>query len=72
MSLEPGVLTLYATADKKQPNKITILEIYADREAYEKHIRTPHFQKYKLGTLSMVEELELTDTTPLLPGLKIK
>ena len=72
MSLEPGVLTLYATADKKQPNKITILEIYADREAYEKHIRTPHFQKYKQGTLSMVEELELTDTTPLLPGLKIK
>lgn len=72
MSLEPGVLTLYATADKKQPNKITILEIYADREAYEKHIQTPHFQKYKQGTLSMVEELELTDTTPLLPGLKIK
>ena len=36
MRLEPGVLTLYATADKKQPNKITILEIYADREAYEK------------------------------------
>ena len=72
MSLEPGVLTLYATADKKQPNKITILEIYADREAYEKHIRTPHFQKYKQGTLSMVEELELTDTTPLLPGRKIK
>ena len=35
MRLEPGVLTLYATADKKQPNKITILEIYADREAYE-------------------------------------
>ena len=72
MRLEPGVLTLYATADKKQPNKITILEIYADLEAYEKHIQTPHFQKYKQGTLSMVEELELTDTTPLLPGLKIK
>ena len=72
MRLEPGVLTLYATADKKQPNKITILEIYADREAYEKHIQTPHFQKYKQGPLSMVEELELTDTTPLLPGLKIK
>lgn len=72
MRLEPGVLTLYATADKKQPNKITILEIYADREAYEKHIQTPHFQKYKQGTLSMVKDLELTDTTPLLPGLKIK
>lgn len=72
MRLEPGVLILYAMADKKQPNKITILEIYADREAYEKHIQTPHFQKYKQGTLSMVKDLELTDTTPLLPGLKIK
>lgn len=72
MRLEPGVLTLYATADKENPNKITILEIYADREAYKKHIQTPHFQKYKQGTLSMVKDLELVDTTPLIPGLKIK
>ena len=72
MRLEPGVLTLYATADKENPNKITILEIYADREAYKKHIQTPHFQKYKQGTLSMVKDLELVDTTPLIPGLKTK
>lgn len=72
MRLEPGVLTLYATADKESLNKITILEIYADQEAYKKHIQTPHFQKYKQGTLSMVKDLELVDTTPLIPGLKIK
>lgn len=72
MSLEPGVLTLYATADKESPNKITILEIYADQEAYKKHIQTSHFLKYKQGTLSMVKDLELVDTTPLIPGLKIK
>lgn len=72
MRLEPGVLTLYAMAEKKHPNRITILEIYADREAYKKHIQTPHFQKYKQGTLSMVKDLELVDTTPLIPGLKIK
>lgn len=72
MRLEPGVLTLYATADKESPNKITILEIYADQEAYKKHIQTSHFQKYKQGTLSMVKDLELVDTTPLIPGLKIK
>ena len=41
-------------------------------EAYKKHIQTPHFQKYKQGTLSMVKDLELVDTTPLIPGLKIK
>ena len=40
--------------------------------AYETHLKTPHFQKYKQGTLEMVKDLELTDTTPLIPGLKIK
>lgn len=70
--LEPGVLTLYATAEKEAPHKVTILEIYADRAAYESHLQTPHFQKYKQGTLSMVKELELVDVKPLIPGLKIK
>ena len=70
--LEPGVLTLYATAEKDAPHKVTILEIYADRTAYESHLQTPHFQKYKQGTLSMVKELELIDVKPLIPGLKIK
>lgn len=72
MRLEPGVLALYATAEKEAPHKVTILEIYADREAYEKHLDTPHFQKYKQGTLKMVKKLELVNTTPLIPGLKIK
>ena len=72
MRLEPGVLTLYATAEKDAPHKVTILEIYADRNAYESHLKTPHFQKYKQGTLSMVKELELVDVKPLIPGLKIK
>ena len=72
MRLEPGVLALYATAEKEAPHKVTILEIYANREAYEKHLETPHFQKYKQGTLKMVKKLELVDTTPLIPGLKIK
>lgn len=72
MRLEPGVLALYATAEKDAPHKVTILEIYADRNAYESHLKTPHFQKYKQGTLSMVKELELVDVKPLIPGLKIK
>lgn len=72
MRIETGVLTLYAVSEKEMPNKITILEIYADTDAYKKHIQTPHFQKYKQGTINMVQELELLDTTPLIPGLKIK
>lgn len=72
MRLEPGVLTLYAVAEKERPDKITILEIYADEAAYRSHIGTPHFQKYKQGTLGMVQSLELIDAAPLIPGLKIK
>lgn len=72
MQLEPGVLTLYALSEKEHPNKITILEIYADEEAYQKHIKTPHFLKYKKGTLDMVQSLELIDANPLIQGLKIK
>lgn len=72
MRLEPGVLTLYAVSEQARPNRITILEIYADSAAYASHIRTPHFQKYKQGTLDMVQALELVDADPLIPGLKIK
>lgn len=72
MEREPGVLTLYAVSEKEYPNKIKILEIYANEEAYKNHIQTPHFQKYKQGTLNMVQDLELIDVDPLIPDLKIK
>ncbi len=70
--IEPGVLTLYAVFEKRAPNKLTILEIYENRKAYESHIKTPHFLKYKSDTLEMVTNLELIDTDPLIPNLKIK
>jgi quinol monooxygenase YgiN len=69
---EPGVLTLYAVSEKKNPNHITILEIYAGEDAYKKHIQTPHFLKYKNETKDMVKSLELIETTPLLPQILVK
>ena len=59
--LEPGVLTYYAVADKSDPSHITILEIYADTTAYQKHILTSHFKKYKDTVKDMVQSLELVD-----------
>lgn len=61
VSVEPGVLTYYAVADKSDPTHITILEIYADTDAYKKHIETPHFKKYKATVQNMVKSLELVD-----------
>ena len=61
VSIEPGVLTYYAVADKNNPSHITILEIYADTAAYKAHIETPHFKKYKETVKNMVKSLELVD-----------
>lgn len=35
LETEPGVLTMYAVADKENPRNITILETYASLEAYK-------------------------------------
>lgn len=68
---EPGVLTMYAISEKENPCMVTILETYASHEAYEKHIVSEHFQKYKQGTLHMIKSLVLSDQTPLNPANKI-
>ena len=65
MATEPGVVALFSMKDKTDPCKVYILEVYADRQAYEAHIQTPHFRKYKDGTADMVRSLKLIDTVPL-------
>ncbi len=70
--LEPGVLTYYAVADKKRPTSITILEIYADTIAYQSHIETVHFKKYKTTVKDMVQSLELIDVDLIAAAVKDK
>ena len=62
---EPGVLCLFPNQMKENSTQIRILEIYASQQAYQHHIQTAHFQKYKQGTLHMVKSLKLQDLTPL-------
>ena len=69
---EPGVLALYAVSEKDNPTHFTILEIYADTAAYKAHLQTDHFIKYKTGTKGMIKSLDLVETLPLIPGMKIK
>lgn len=64
--LEPGVLMLHSVAIVGQPTHIRLLEVYADRTAYEAHIRSPHFLKYKTSTEQMVKSLKLIEATPIL------
>ena len=72
MAKEPGVYLMYSMQEKTRPEQIAILEIYKNRAAYEHHIQTPHFQKYKTQTLKMVRSLELLDQNPLVPEMRMK
>ena len=64
---EPGVVCLYPMQSAEDSTKIRILEIYASEEAYQQHLKTAHFQKYKQGTLHMVRDLKLPTMKPLDP-----
>jgi quinol monooxygenase YgiN len=66
------VLTLFAVSVKDHPNQIRIFETYVDVAAYEAHLDTPHFKKYKTGTQRMVKSLTLVETHPILHGAKTR
>ncbi len=59
--LESGVISIYPMFQKENLTEIRILEIYADKKAYESHLQTPHFKHYKTATLKMVKSLKLID-----------
>ena len=64
---EPGVVCLFPMQSADDSTQIRILEIYASEEAYQSHIKTEHFLKYKQGTLHMVKSLKLPTMQPLDP-----
>jgi hypothetical protein len=45
---------------------VTIFETYKDQAAYESHLQTPHFKKYKAETQGMVKSLKLIETEPIM------
>ncbi len=64
---EPGVICLFPMQSADDSCQIRILEIYASEEAYQQHLKTDHFLKYKQGTLHMVKDLKLPTMKPLDP-----
>lgn len=61
VKLEKGVIAIFPIYQKENPSQIRIIEIYADKEAYQFHLQTPHFQQYKTSTLKMIKSLKLID-----------
>lgn len=67
VKLEPGVLAIFPMYQKTDSTQVRILEIYNDNNAYQSHLKTPHFQKYKTTTIKMVKSLKLVDMNTIDP-----
>lgn len=65
LRLETGVLFLQAVALREAPNHIRVFEGYADEAAYQHHLTTTHFLKYKMSTSYMVKSLRLMEVSPI-------
>ena len=63
--LEEGCLALYAVAEKDNPGVVRVFEIYRDPAAYQAHLQTAHFKKFRATTDAMVTSRKLMDVTPV-------
>ena len=66
--VEPGVLALYAVSVKEHPEQIRLFEMYKDAASYQSHLQSSHFKAYKIRTQTMVKDLRLIETEPILLG----
>jgi quinol monooxygenase YgiN len=68
--LEPGVLAIYAVAEKDTRSKLRFFEMYTDEAAYNAHRKSPHFEKYLAITRSMITSRRLIDIVPVQLSVK--
>jgi quinol monooxygenase YgiN len=62
---EPGVLAIYAVSEKDYPTKLKFFEVYTDQAAFNAHIESAHFRKYRSTTKDMITSRRLIETVPI-------
>jgi quinol monooxygenase YgiN/uncharacterized protein (DUF1330 family) len=70
LRLEPGVLAFHAVAEKGNPGRVRVFEMYVDAQAYQAHVQTSHFQKFRAQTDTMMLRRELHEAVPVRLGAK--
>lgn len=69
---EPDVYVLYALSDDTRPHEFTIIEVFKDQKAYDKHCQSPQLLKYYAETKEIVKNVEIVKATALVEGLRMK
>jgi quinol monooxygenase YgiN len=67
--VEPGVFAIYALALAERPIHLRFYEIYADEQAYQRHLDSPHFKKYVEASHGMISARRLVTTSSALPAI---
>ena len=65
--VSPNHYLLPSTQGRGKEEGLLLSVLQRLRLAYQQHLKTEHFQKYKQGTLHMVKDLKLPTMKPLDP-----
>lgn len=52
---EPGCFRFDILTDPSHPNRVYLYEVYRDKAAFDAHMETPHFKKWRDETVSMFD-----------------
>jgi quinol monooxygenase YgiN len=52
-------------AEKANPNRLRVFEVYADETAYRAHVESPDFKKYVTARQAMIRSRRLIETVPI-------
>jgi quinol monooxygenase YgiN len=58
---EPGCRRFDVLADRKEADRILLYEIYANRAAFDAHMRTPHFAVFDRDSEALVADKRVTE-----------
>ena len=56
---EPGMEIMMSGTNKENPNEWYFVEVYANDQAYDNHVQTPHYEEYIVETDGMVERRDV-------------
>ena len=56
---EPGMEIMMSGTNKENPNEWYFVEVYANDQAYDNHVQTPHYEEYIVETDGMVERRDI-------------
>ncbi|MGO7860162.1 putative quinol monooxygenase [Rhizobium leguminosarum] len=67
---EPGVLSMHCVADRDEPNKLYVVEVYQNEAAYRSHVATDHFKGFIDTIKGKIASRRVIETTPKVLGSK--